>query len=91
MSAASALGATGELLRGTVFTQKFVDMVGDTPKSYLTNTRLMKAKAQLQNTNDSMISIAESAGYASEAAFGKAIKKHFNTTPSKSRRTPGKG
>lgn len=71
----------------TAFTQKFVDMVGDTPKSYLTNTRLLKVKGKLQNTNDSMISIAERAGYASEAAFGKAIKKHFNRTPSEFRKT----
>lgn len=70
----------------TAFTQKFVDMVGDTPKSYLTNTRLIKAKAKLQNTNDSMVSIAEGAGYASEAAFGKAIKQHFNTTPGELRK-----
>lgn len=79
LSEASAMGRTA-------FTQKFVDMVGDTPKSYLTNTRLMKAKTQLQNTNDSMISIAESAGYASEAAFGKAMKQHFNTTPGELRK-----
>lgn len=79
LSRASAMGRTA-------FTQKFVDMVGHTPKSYLTNTRLIKAKAKLQNTNDSMISIAESAGYASEAAFGKAIKKQFNTTPGELRK-----
>ena len=81
LSRASAMGRTA-------FTQKFVDMVGHTPKSYLTNTRLIKAKAKLQNSNDSMFSIAEAAGYASEAAFGKAIKKHFNTTPGKLRRQP---
>lgn len=79
LSEASAMGRTA-------FTQKFVDMVGETPKSYLTHTRLMKAKDKLQNTNESMFSIAESAGYASEAAFGKAIKKHFNTTPGKLRK-----
>jgi AraC-like DNA-binding protein len=70
----------------TSFTQKFVDMVGSTPKSYLKSTRLMKAKAKLQHSNDSMISIAESAGYASEAAFGKAIKKEFNRTPGELRK-----
>lgn len=70
----------------TAFTQKFVDMVGTTPKSYLTSTRLMNAKAKLQHSNDSIIRIAESAGYASEAAFGKAIKKHFNRTPGELRK-----
>jgi len=33
-----------------------------------------------------MVSIAEGAGYASEAAFGKAIKQHFNTTPGELRK-----
>ena len=70
LSRASAMGRTA-------FTQKFVDLVGVTPKSYLTNTRLMKAKTRLQNTNDSMISIAESAGYASEDGFRKSDKKTF--------------
>ena len=79
LSRASAMGRTA-------FTQKFVDMVGDTPKSYLTNTRLMKAKAKLQNTNDSMVSIAEGAGYASEAAFGNVIKQYFNRTPGELRK-----
>ena len=79
LSRASAMGRTA-------FTQKFVDMVGHTPKSYLTSTRLIKAKGRLQNSNDSMVNIAEGAGYASEAAFGKAIKQHFNTTPGELRK-----
>ena len=65
----------------TAFTQKFVSMIGEPPKAYLTRTRLTKAKDRLQNSNDSMISIAERAGYASEAAFWKAMRKHFKVTP----------
>ena len=80
LSRASAMGRTA-------FAQKFADMVGDTPKSYLTNTRLIRAKGRLQNSNDSMISIAEGAGYSSEAAFGKAIRQQFNTTPGALRKT----
>ena len=70
----------------TAFTQKFSEMVGTTPKAYLTNTRLMKARAKLQTSNQSMLSIAEEAGYTSEAAFGKAVKKHFNKTPGELRK-----
>lgn len=65
----------------TSFTQKFAELVGVTPKAYLTNTRLLKAREKLQSSNESTLRIAESAGYASEAAFSKAIKKHFNKTP----------
>ena len=70
----------------TTFTQKFSEMVGSTPKTYLKNTRLMKARTKLQRTNQSMLSIAEEAGYDSESAFGKAFKKHFNKTPGELRR-----
>jgi AraC-like DNA-binding protein len=70
----------------TTFTQKFSELVGITPKAYLTNTRLLKARAKLQSSNESTLSIAESAGYTSEAAFGKAFKKHFNTTPGELRK-----
>ena len=80
-----SLGKAAGLNR-TSFTEKFVEMVGSKPKAYLMNTRLQKAKNSLQRSNDSMLSIAESAGYSSEAAFSKAIKKHFNRTPGQIRR-----
>ena len=51
-----------------------VQLVGITPKAYLTNTGLLKARAKLQSSNESTLSIAESAGYASEAAFSKALR-----------------
>lgn len=70
----------------TTFTQRFSELVGSTPKTYLTNTRLMKARTKLQRTNQSLLSIAEEAGYSSESAFGKAFKKHFNKTPGELRR-----
>jgi len=76
---ASAMGRTA-------FTRKFTEIVGITPKAYLTNTRLMKARFKLQNSNESTIAIAEDAGYNSEAAFSKAIKKHFNKTPGELRK-----
>ena len=71
----------------TTFTEKFAKLVGTTPKAYLTNTRLLKARAKLQSSNESTLSIAESAGYSSEAAFSKAFKKHFNTTPGELRKS----
>lgn len=74
LSRAAAMGRTG-------FTQRFAELVGVTPKAYLTNTRLLKAREKLQTSNESTPRIAESAGYASEAAFSKAIKKHFHKTP----------
>ena len=71
---------------GTTFTQKFAELVGLTPKAYLTNTRLLNSRGKLQSSNESTLSIAEGAGYASEAAFSKAFKKHFNSTPGEIRK-----
>jgi AraC-like DNA-binding protein/uncharacterized cupin superfamily protein len=68
-------------LSRTSFTEKFSALVGSSPKAYLTHSRMLKAKNKLQHSDDSMLSIAESAGYSSEAAFSKALKKHFNMTP----------
>ena len=79
LCSASAMGRTS-------FNEKFVELVGITPKAYLTNTRLMKARHRLQNSNESTIAIAEDAGYASEAAFSRAIKRHFNKTPGELRK-----
>lgn len=70
----------------TSFTEKFTSLVGSTPKAYLTNTRMLKARSRLQRSTDTILSIAEDAGYSSEAAFGKAIKKHFNRTPGQIRK-----
>ncbi len=68
-------------LSRTSFTEKFNALVGISPKAYLTQSRMLKAKSKLQHSNDSMLSIAESSGYSSEAAFSKALKKYFNMTP----------
>lgn len=70
----------------TKFTRKFARLVGVTPKVYLTNTRLLTARGKLMSSTESILRIAESAGYASEAAFGKAFKKHFHRTPGDYRR-----
>ncbi len=70
----------------TAFTEKFSSLVGQPPKTYLTNWRMQKAKGQLQASDNSMIDIAQGAGYSSEAAFSKAFKQFFNVTPGKVRR-----
>jgi AraC-like DNA-binding protein/quercetin dioxygenase-like cupin family protein len=73
-------------LSRTLFTEKFTSLVGSTPKSYLTDTRMLKAKGKLQYSGDSILSIAESIGYASESSFSKALKQHFKMTPGQIRK-----
>ncbi|WNO08391.1 AraC family transcriptional regulator [Teredinibacter sp. KSP-S5-2] len=70
----------------TSFTEKFTRLVGNAPKSYLINNRMMKAKHHLTSTLLTTIEIAELAGYSSEAAFSKAFKQFFGLTPGQARK-----
>jgi AraC-like DNA-binding protein len=78
----------GELvaMSRTTFTEKFSKLIGMPPKAYLLNWRMQKAKALLENSATPLFSIAEMAGYSSEAAFSKAFKQFFNETPGRIRR-----
>ena len=78
----------GELvaMSRTSFTEKFSKLVGISPKAYLLNWRMQKAKMQLENSIQPMIIIAENSGYSSESAFSKAFKQFFGITPGQTRR-----
>jgi len=67
----------------SAFSNKFNLMVGKTPLQYLTIVRLQCAYQKLQASNDSIISIALSHGYRSEAAFSKVFKKFYGVSPGK--------
>jgi len=73
--------ARNAALSRSAFTERFIKLVGESPKTYLINWRMQKAKSKLESTEHSMYEIAESSGYSSEAAFSKAFKQYFNTTP----------
>lgn len=73
------------LSRGA-FSKRFSTLVGMSPKHYLTNWRLNRAKAWLQAGNLSMYDIAQHSGYASEAAFSKAFKLAFGISPGQARK-----
>jgi AraC-like DNA-binding protein len=73
-------------LSRTAFSEKFSKMVGMPPKSYLLNWRMQRAKIDLQENNLKMFTVAENAGYASEASFSKAFKSFFSLTPGQVRK-----
>ena len=73
-------------LSRTAFSEKFSRMVGMTAKSYLLNWRMQRAKTDLQESNLKMVTVAENAGYASEASFSKAFKSFFSLTPGQFRK-----
>lgn len=70
----------------TAFSERFTRAVGQSPKSYMINWRMQRARRQLISGDRPMIDIAESAGYSSEAAFGKAYKQFFGDSPGAVRR-----
>jgi AraC-like DNA-binding protein len=73
-------------LSRTAFSEKFSKMVGMPAKSYLLNWRMQRAKMLLQENNVKMMTVAENAGYASEASFSKAFKRFFSLTPGQIRK-----
>jgi AraC-like DNA-binding protein len=73
----------------SAFATRFHDKVGMTPMNYLTRWRMQLAQDGLSDPGLSMIEIAERAGYTSEAAFSRAYKREFGTTPGSARRRGG--
>lgn len=69
----------------SVFAERFSKLVGQSPLSYLTAWRIQRAKEQLQETEDSVATIAQSVGYSSEAAFSRAFKRLVGDGPARYR------
>jgi AraC-like DNA-binding protein len=69
----------------TSFANRFKELIGDTPFSYLTQWRLLQAKELLKESSLSVGEIAEQVGYRSEAAFNRIFKKRMYQTPLKFR------
>ena len=66
----------------SVLDARFRAILGLAPMSYLAQWRLQLAARQLRTTDAAMIEIAEAAGYASEASFSRAFKRHVGMPPS---------
>jgi AraC-like DNA-binding protein len=71
----------------SLFCSEFKRMVGETPLSYLTNWRIIKARELLATTKGNISEVAIDVGYQSEAAFNRIYKKKTGETPARYRRT----
>ncbi|MEJ1977118.1 MAG: helix-turn-helix transcriptional regulator [Acetobacteraceae bacterium] len=68
------------------FAELFMETVGEPPLRYLHRWRLAMASDLLRTSNLPVREIAHSIGYESEAAFSRAFKTMFGTTPRETRR-----
>jgi AraC-like DNA-binding protein len=69
-------------LSRSAFAARFRRLVGESPKRYITRTRLAHAAALLHNTDAPLAEIAARVGYGSEFSFSKAFKRTFGIAPS---------
>lgn len=67
-------------LSRSAFSARFTELVGEPPLTYLTRWRMLRA-ARLLKHDVGVATIAESLGYASEAAFRKAFKREMGMPP----------
>jgi len=65
----------------SVFALRFRETVGATPMEYLTRWRMLLAADRLKNSSDGLCAIAQSLGYESESAFGKAFRRVMGCSP----------
>jgi AraC-like DNA-binding protein len=75
-SLSEAIGASRSTL-----SERFAQLVGQPPMHYLAGWRMQLASRLLAEHSMKVHSIAESVGYASEAAFSRAFKKHTGVSP----------
>src|SRR5690606_22500539 len=65
----------------TKFIERFTQVAGESPASYLTRLRMTKAVDLLETSDATLEQIAERVGYGSEAAFGSAFKRKLGVAP----------
>lgn len=69
------------------FADRFGELLGQGPISYLSDWRLQKALSLLDNQRCSVQQVAQQAGYQSPAAFTRAFSGKFGVTPTKYRQS----
>jgi AraC family transcriptional activator of mtrCDE len=72
-------------LSRAAFARRFAQSVGASPMEYVTGLRMQQAKSALVERGVSVAEAAVIAGYATEAAFSRAFKRHYGHSPGASR------
>jgi len=69
-------------LSRSAFAERFTQVLGEPPLTYLTRHRMRLATRHLGNSTLPVNQVAELVGYASEAAFSQAFKRAHGVSPS---------
>lgn len=83
--------AKGAGLSRSALAERFEAMLGTSPMRYVRDWRLYLASAALGTTTRSLATIAEEAGYGTEAAFNRAFSRAYGMPPNTWRRAARKG
>jgi len=67
------------------FAARFSELVGESPKQYVTNWRMHLARSMLEHDDLSVLETATRLGYQSEASFSRAFKRVTGLPPSAAR------
>ncbi|HKU85588.1 MAG TPA: AraC family transcriptional regulator [Casimicrobiaceae bacterium] len=73
-------------LSRSAFAERFTQLVGVPPITYLTDWRMQLAAARLRDTPRPIAQIADELGYESEASFTRAFKRALGVAPGRFRR-----
>ncbi|UWX96937.1 AraC family transcriptional regulator [Arthrobacter zhaoxinii] len=65
----------------TAFTERFRDVAGTPPRSYLNNWRMLRAQRELRSGDIRIRSLALDLGFSSESAFSTAFKRSVGESP----------
>jgi AraC-like DNA-binding protein len=74
------LSAVAGLSRSAL-AERFETMLNTSPMRYLREWRLCQASVALATSNKAIASIADEAGYGTEAAFNRAFSRLYGTPP----------
>lgn len=66
----------------SAFAARFKELLGQTPLEYVTEWRMQKAMQLLGQRDKKLVTVAQSVGYESDAAFSKAFKRVVGANPS---------
>jgi len=71
----------------SVLAERFQQLVGTSPMSYLTQWRLMMAANLLRRSNTPLARVAEEVGYQNDTSFSRAFRREYGAPPSAWRRS----